>query len=60
LGEVFYDLAKQKESKISEGHMMPNHFHMYISIPPKYLVPQEVGFIKGKNALSVAKKFCRS
>ena len=48
LGEVFHKLAAQKESKIEEGHLMPDHVHMMISIPPKYAVSQVVGFIKAK------------
>ena len=46
LGEVFRKLAQQKESRIEEGHLMPDHVHMMISIPPKYAVSQVVGFIK--------------
>jgi putative transposase len=38
LGEVFRKLAEQKESRIEEGHLMPDHVHMMISIPPKYAV----------------------
>ena len=48
LGEVFRKLAEQKESRIEEGHLMPDHVHMMISIPPKYAVSQVIGFIKGK------------
>jgi hypothetical protein len=48
LGEVFRRLAEQKESQIEEGHLMSDHVHMMISIPPKYAVSQVVGFIKGK------------
>jgi REP element-mobilizing transposase RayT len=51
LGEVFHKLALQKESKIEEGHLMPDHVHMMLSIPPKYAVSQVVGFIKGKSAI---------
>ena len=36
LGEVFHNLARQKESRIEEGHLLPDHVHMLISIPPKY------------------------
>ena len=50
LGEVFRKLAMQKECRIEEGHLMPDHVHMMISIPPKYAVWQVVGFIKGKSA----------
>jgi REP element-mobilizing transposase RayT len=48
LGEVFRALAEQKECRIEEGHLMGNHVHMLLSIPPKYSVAQVVGFIKGK------------
>jgi putative transposase len=48
LGEVFRKLALQKESRIEEGHLMPDHVHMMISIPPKYSVSHVVGYIKGR------------
>ena len=54
LGEVFRKLAAQKESRIEEGHLMPDHVHMMIAIPPKYAVSQVVGFIKGKSAIHLA------
>jgi putative transposase len=57
LGEVFHQLAKQKESQIEEGHLMPDHVHMMISIPPKYAVSLEVGFIKGKSAIHLARVY---
>ena len=55
LGDVFRNLATQKESRIQEGHLMPDHVHMLISIPPKYAVSQMIGFIKGKSAIHVAR-----
>jgi putative transposase len=57
LGEVFHRLAQQKESKIEEGHLMPDHVHMMISVPPKYAVSQVIGFIKGKSAIHVARVY---
>jgi len=57
LGEVFRKLALQKESKVEEGHLMPDHVHMLLSIPPKYAVSQVVGFIKGKSAIHVARVY---
>ena len=57
LGEVFRRLAVQKESQIEEGHLMPDHVHMMISIPPKYAVSQVVGFIKGKSAIHLARVY---
>jgi putative transposase len=57
LGEVFRNLAKQKESWILEGHLMPDHVHMLIAIPPKYAVSQVVGYIKGKSAIYLARVY---
>ena len=57
LGEVFRQLAEQKESRIEEGHLMPDHVHMMIAIPPKYAVSQVVGFIKGKSAIHLARSY---
>jgi len=54
LGEVFRKLARQEESRIEEGHLMPDRVHMMISIPPK-LVSQVVGFIKVKSAIHLAR-----
>ena len=57
LGEVFRKLALQRESKVEEGHLMPDHVHMLLSIPPKYAVSQVVGYIKGKSAIHLARVY---
>jgi putative transposase len=57
LGDVFRELARQRESPILEGHLCSDHVHIYISIPPKYAVAQVVGFIKGKSAIHIARTF---
>ena len=57
LGEVFRRLASQKESRIEEGHLMSDHVHMMISIPPKYSVAQVAGYIKGKSAIHMARVY---
>lgn len=57
LGEVFRKLAEQKESRILEGHLMPDHVHMLISIPPKFAVSQVIGYIKGKSAITLAREY---
>ena len=59
LGDVLHDLARQKESRVLEGHLQPDHVHMLISIPPKYSVAHIVGFLKGKTALYVANKYAK-
>jgi len=57
LGEVFRRLARQKESQIEEGHLLPDHVHMLIAIPPKYAVSQVIGYIKGKSAIHLARTY---
>ena len=57
LGEVFKELALQKESQILEGHLMGDHVHILISIPPKYSVSQVVGYIKGKSVIHIARTY---
>ena len=57
MGDVFRRLARQKESVIEEGHVMSDHVHMMISIPPKYAVSQVIGFIKGKSAIHIARVY---
>ena len=57
LGETFRDLAAHRESRIEEGHLLVDHVHMLISIPPKYAVAQVVGYIKGKSAIHIARSY---
>ncbi len=57
LGDLFRTLTQQRESQIEEGHLMPDHVHMMISIPPKYAVSQVIGYIKGKSAIHLARTF---
>jgi len=59
LGEVFHELARQKECRIEEGHLLADHVHILMSIPPKYSVAQVVGFVKGKSAIHIARNFGR-
>lgn len=57
LGAVFRTLTEQKECRVEEGHLMPDHVHMKLSIPPKYAGSLVVGFIKGKSAIHIARTF---
>jgi len=59
LREVIRDLAAQRESSIVEGHLMPDHVHVVVSIPPKYAVAQVIGYLKGKSAIHVARTMGR-
>ena len=57
LGPVLRDLAQHRESEIEEGHMLLDHVHLLISIPPKYAVSQVVGYLKGKSAIHIARTY---
>jgi putative transposase len=57
LGTIFHELARQKECQILEGHVMPDHVHMMICIPPKHAVASVIGFLKGKSAIAIARQF---
>ena len=56
-GQVLRELARQKESEIIEGHLMADHVHRLMSIPPKYSVAQVMGFVKGKSAIHIARVY---
>ncbi|MGD0230065.1 MAG: IS200/IS605 family transposase [Syntrophorhabdales bacterium] len=55
LGPIIKELARQKESEVVEGKLVTDHVHVLLSVPPKYVVAQVVGFIKGKSAIYVAR-----
>ena len=57
LGTVLRELARHKESKVEEGHLMADHVHILVSIPPKFSVAQVVGYIKGKSAIHIARTY---
>lgn len=57
MGKILHELAKQKESQISEGNLSLDHVHMCIEIPPKYAVSSVLDFLKGKSAIAIARTF---
>jgi len=57
LGPIFHELARQKECRMIEGHVMPDPIHMCIEVPPKYAVASVIGCIKGKSAIAIARQF---
>lgn len=56
LGEAIREMARRSGSEVLEGHLMSDHVHMLVSIPPKYAVSQVVGYIKGKTAIHIARE----
>ena len=57
LGAIFRELAKHKEVEVLEGHLMSDHVPICLSVPPKYAVSNVVGYIKGKSAITLARKY---
>jgi putative transposase len=57
LGEILRELARERESRVVEGHMLADHIHMLIEIPPKYAVAAVVGYMKGKSSIAIARNF---
>jgi putative transposase len=57
LGEIFHQLAGQRESRIAEGRVCSDHIHMLIEIPPKHAVSAVAGYIKGKSAIAIARTY---
>ena len=56
LGEIVHERARQKECRIVEGHLLPDHVHMCLEIPPKHAVASVSGLLKGKSALAIARR----
>ena len=57
VGEIFKELCRRFGIELVEGHVMVDHVHMLISVPPKYSVSQALGYMKGKSAITIARKF---
>ena len=51
--KIIKDLCKWKGIEIVEGHMMSDHVHLLLSIPPKYSISQIMGYLKGKSAMMI-------
>jgi len=53
IGEIIRDLCRQKRIELLEGHLMPDHIHMCLSVPPKFSIAFVIGFLKGKSAVRI-------
>jgi putative transposase len=53
VGEILRELCRQKEVEVLEGHAMPDHIHLCLSVPPKYSIAMIVGYLKGKSAIRI-------
>ena len=59
VGEIIRDLCRQRGVELLEGHLMADHIHMCLSVPPKYSIAFVIGFLKGKSAVSIHRKVLR-
>jgi len=57
IGKILRELCQQQGVEIVEGHAMPDHIHLCLSIPPKYSVANTFGFLKGKSAIRIHRQF---
>ncbi len=53
IGDILRDLCRQRGVELMEGHLMPDHVHMCLRIPPKFSVAFVIGFLKGKSAVII-------
>ena len=59
IGAILRELCRQKGVEMLEGHLMADHVHMCLSIPPKYSVAHTIGFLKGKSAVRIHRDLLR-
>ena len=59
VGQILKELCRRFEIELVEGHVMPDHVYMCISIPPKYSVANALGKLKGKSAILINQKYGR-
>ena len=57
IGKVLRGLCEQNKIELVEGHAMPDHIHLLVSIPPKFSVSNTVGFLKGKSAIRIHREY---
>ena len=57
--QIIKDLCKWNGIAIIEGHMMPDHVHLLLSIPPKYSISEVMGYLKGKSSIMIFNKHAR-
>ena len=59
IGKVLRELCRQHGVELVEGHAMPDHVHLCLSIAPKFSVANTVGFLKGKSAIRIHREYLK-
>ena len=57
IGQILRDLCRQHGVELLEGHALRDHVHMCLSVPPKFSVANTVGFLKGKSAIQIHRRY---
>ncbi len=57
IGKILRELCRQYGMELIEGHALPDHVHLCLSIPPKYSVANAVGRLKGKSAIGIHREY---
>jgi REP-associated tyrosine transposase len=57
IGRILRELCQQQGVEVVEGHAMPDHVHLGLSIPPTYSGVNTVGWLKGKSAIRIHREF---
>jgi putative transposase len=60
IGGILRQLCRQKGIELLEGHAMPDHIHMLLSVPPKYAIAFSIGYLKGKSAVRIHRELLRT
>jgi putative transposase len=60
IGQILRELCRYKDIELLEGHAMPDHIHMCISVPPKYSIAMTVGYLKGKSAIRIHREILKA
>ncbi|MDR0629667.1 MAG: IS200/IS605 family transposase [Treponema sp.] len=59
IGQILRELCRYKDIDLLEGHAMPDHIHMCISVPPKYSIAMTIGYLKGKSAIRIHREILK-
>ena len=59
VGDILKQLCRQKGVELLEGHLMPDHIHMCLSVPPKFSIAFVIGFLKGKSAVRIHREILK-
>jgi len=57
IGKILRELCVEHRIELIEGHAMPDHVHLLLSVPPKFSLANTIGFVKGKSAIRIHRQY---